>query len=374
MTNARDQPLVGCIGGGQLARMLALAGHRLGVCVRVLDPKPDACAGLVADHVCASYDDALALPGFLHGLDALTYEFESIPVEVVEALEARIIMRPGSRSLRVCQDRLLEKEFFERVGLDVHPWRPIENEAQLGAAVGAIGTPCVLKRRRGGYDGKGQRIIEDESGALKAWEELDRAPCILEAFVPFQRELSLIGARSKNGDTAFWPLVENRHEGGILRASVAPALAVNGEVVERAHDQACVLLHELMHIGVFAIEFFELDGRLYANEAAPRVHNTGHWTIEGSHVSQFEQHLRAVLGLPLGFTEALGHCAMVNMIGQAPSLADATALEGVRAHYYAKPTRPGRKVGHLSTVQPTPADRDDALARMMILAGAGRSA
>jgi 5-(carboxyamino)imidazole ribonucleotide synthase len=272
MTPAPDFT-VGCLGGGQLARMMALAGRRMNIAVRVFDPDPDACAQHVAEHVCAAWDDAGALERFLDGLDVVTYEFESIPADLCARIEKRALVRPGSLSLRTCQDRLLEKELFERHGIDVHPWRAVENEAQLGAAIGAVGLPAVLKRRTGGYDGKGQRVIREEHEAMGAWEELGRAPCLLEAFVPFERELSLVGARSLAGETAFYPLVENRHASGILRATIAPAIGVPEGVDRAARAHARDLLEGLGHVGVFTIEFFEHGGALLANECAPRVHN-----------------------------------------------------------------------------------------------------
>ncbi|MEM1424031.1 MAG: ATP-grasp domain-containing protein, partial [Planctomycetota bacterium] len=305
------------------------------------------------------------------GLDAFTYEFESIPVGVVRALGDRMTMRPGSASLRVCQDRLLEKRAFGAAGLDIHPWRPVETDKQLVEGVSEVGVPCVLKRRFGGYDGKGQRVIRNEGDALDAWGELGREPCIVEAFVAFERELSVVGARSASGEVAFWPVTQNRHERGILVESVAPAPGVDAAVSERAHGRVEALVGTLGHVGVFAVEFFDCGGVWYANESAPRVHNTGHWTIEGSHTSQFEQHLRAVLGLELGSTLALGHCGMVNLIGAVPPVEALARLRGVRTHAYAKGHKPGRKVGHLTTVMPTAADRDDALEGMREAAGQG---
>ena len=231
----------------------------------------------------------------------------------------------------------------------------------------------MLKRRFGGYDGKGQRVIRQENEALAAWDELGRAPCICEAFVAFERELSVLGARSVMGEVAFWPVTQNTHKDGILVESIAPAPGVSQEAFERATDRASSFVSLLGHVGVFTIEFFDTggaEGTWYANESAPRVHNTGHWTIEGAHTSQFEQHLRAVLGLELGFTESLGHCGMVNLIGDVPDLETLARLHGVSAHVYTKPGRLGRKVGHLTTVMPTPEDRDEAVARMRAAAGA----
>lgn len=371
MTNAR--PIVACLGGGQLARMMALEGARMGVDLRVLDPNPEACARTVCEHILAPFDDDAAIDRLIDGVDAVTYEFESVPASVCERLEAQTTLRPGARSLRVCQDRALEKELFERSGLDVHPWRRVENEAQLGAALGAVGLPCVLKRRTGGYDGRGQRVIRNEADAIGAWEELGRTPCIVEAFVAFRRELSLIGARTQTGDTAFYPVIENVHDDGTLSTSKAPAPSVSEETGHWAREHAHRLLGALDHVGVFTIEFFDDDGVLYANETAPRVHNTGHWTIEGAEISQFELHLRCVLGLPLGSTDAVGFCGMVNCIGAMPPLSSSTHLDGVRLHDYAKAARKGRKLGHLTCVRTSPGERDRALARMRIVAGVGSS-
>jgi 5-(carboxyamino)imidazole ribonucleotide synthase len=318
-------PLVGVIGGGQLGRMLAQAGAPIGVACRFLDPSPDACAGEVGELVVAPYDDPDGLARLADGADAVTYEFENVPVPAARSVHAL----PGVRALEEGQDRLLEKRLFQRLGIPT---------ARFGS-LHDTGVPALVKTRRLGYDGKGQRRA-DEPGPIGDDE-------LAEELLAFDRELSIVAVRGRDGDTRFWPLAENTHRGGILRVSRAPAPDAPQAEAEAI---ATRLLDELGYVGVLALELFEVDGRLLANEYAPRVHNTGHWTIDGAVTSQFENHLRAILGLPLGDTGALAPSVMVNLIGGIPAREELAAIPGLHVNLYGKEPRPGRKVGHLTLV------------------------
>ena len=322
-------PLVGVIGGGQLGRMLAQAGAPLGISCRFLDPAADACAGEVGELVVAAYDDPAGLERLADGADAVTYEFENVPVAAARGVGAL----PGPRALEEGQDRLREKELFRRLGIPT---------ARFGG-LAETGLPALVKTRRLGYDGKGQRRL-DEAGPL-ADDEL------AEELLAFDRELSIVAVRGRDGDTRFWPVAENTHRGGILRVSRAPAADAPQAEAERI---ATLLLDELGYVGVLAVELFDVGGRLLANEFAPRVHNTGHWTIDGAVTSQFENHLRAVLGLPLGDTSSTGEAVMVNLIGGIPGADELARIPGLHVHLYGKEPRPGRKVGHLTLVDADP--------------------
>ncbi len=359
-----DGPIIGCLGGGQLARMLALSARAMGVGFRVWDPNPDACARTVAEHVCAPYDDLAALDRFTDGLEAATYEFENVPAALASAVAQRVPLRPGALALGVCQDRVREKEFFAQAGLDVPAYRSVSSLRELERAIGEIGAPCVLKTRSGGYDGKGQAVIRDANQARDAWASIEGVPAVLEAFVPFERELSLVCVRGSDGSADAYPLCANTHTGGILSRTIAPAPSVAPEVREWAHEHARSLLAALEYVGVLTIEFFEAGGRLLANECAPRVHNSGHWTIEGASTSQFEQHIRAVLGWPLGDTSMRGHAGMLNLVGGLPEPASVLRVGGSSLHRYGKLVRPGRKVGHITAVAATPGERDEALSQL----------
>jgi 5-(carboxyamino)imidazole ribonucleotide synthase len=324
--------------------MLALAGAPLGVRFRFLDPAPEACAGDVGELVVGSYDDPGCLDRLADGADAVTYEFENVPVEAAR----RVGAIPDSTALENGQDRLVEKELFRSLGIPT---------ARFGS-LDETGLPALVKSRRLGYDGKGQRVAETP-GAL-AEDEL------AEEIVPFARELSIVTVRGADGDTRFYPLAENEHRAGILAVSRAPA---SDAPQAEAEAIATTLLDALGYVGVLAVELFEVDGRLLANEFAPRVHNTGHWTFDGAVTSPFENHTRAVLGFPLGSTEALGISVMVNLVGDAPPLDRLLAVPGARVHLYGKAPRPGRKLGHVTLVDP---DEDD-LAGVVALARAAWS-
>ena len=315
--------LVACIGGGQLGRMLGLAGIPLELDFRFLDPSPEAPAGAVGELVVGAFDDELALRRLARGADVVTYEFENVPAAAARAIGAV----PHARALEPLQDRLEEKRLLRRLGI---PTPEFESPQ----------TPALAKTRRLGYDGRGQRLVTsiDELADDELAEEV----------VSFRRELSIVAVRSATGEVAFYPPVENVHRDGILRLSRAPAEAADDAT---AREYASRLLDELGYVGVLALELFELeDGSLLANEVAPRVHNSGHWTIEGARTSQFENHLRAILGLPLGSTETPEPVAMVNLIGTVPPIERMLAIPGAHVHLYGKEPRPARKLGHVTLV------------------------
>jgi 5-(carboxyamino)imidazole ribonucleotide synthase len=340
--------IVGIVGGGQLGRMLALAGIPLGLRFRVLDPAVDAATDAVAERVVGEHDDYAALADFVRGLDMVTYEFENVPVGTTHWLAERVPVHPPPEALEVAQDRLSEKQFFHRVGIPVPEFRAVSSRAELDAARVAVGLPAVLKTRRFGYDGKGQRVVRTAADVEAAWELLGGRQLIWEQFVPFDRELSMLAVRSRDGQTAFYPLVENEHRGGVLVRSRAPAPDVAAKLQRRAECHTTAALAALNYVGMLAIEFFTVGDQLLANEMAPRVHNSGHWTIEGAETSQFENHLRAVVGWPLGSTAAIGHSLMVNLLGAVPDPAAVLAVTGAHLHLYGKSPRPGRKLGHVT--------------------------
>jgi 5-(carboxyamino)imidazole ribonucleotide synthase len=356
---------IGILGGGQLGYMLALAGYPLGLRFRFLDPSPEAPVGRIAQRVTADFDDQTALEKFASGLELVTYEFENVPVAATRFLSERVPVFPPPAALEVAQDRLKEKALFRKLGIATTEFASVHNLKSLDAAVTAIGFPAVLKTSRFGYDGKGQWILRTAADVDKLKDEIadtfakapnmngahashDSAPFILERFISFTRELSILGVRARNGDIVFYPLVQNRHHGGILRLSIAPAPSLAPGLQREAEDIACRILTELDYAGVWAIEFFDYQGRLMVNEMAPRVHNSGHWTIEGAVTSQFENHLRAVLDLPLGSTKVYGFAAMLNLIGETPASAEVLAIPGAHLHLYGKSPRPGRKLGHIT--------------------------
>lgn len=340
---------VGILGGGQLGRMIAMAGHPLGIGCTVLDPSFDPCAAPIAGHVRGEFDqDFLALYELVKKSHVVTYEFENVPVETARWLTDRVPVFPPPRALEVSQERLAEKEFFRNLGIPTPLFAAVDDREDYDRALAAVGIPAVLKTRRFGYDGKGQAVIRSEAEAEAAWQRLGGRPLILEAFVPFDRELSLVSVRSREGSLAFYPLVENLHRDGILHRSIAPAGSLGEELTERAQEYATQVLTELDYVGVLTIEWFQDGPRLLANEMAPRVHNSGHWTIEGAETSQFENHLRAICGLPLGRTDALSPSVMYNFIGTIPPAEEVLSVPRAHYHHYGKPPRPGRKVGHVT--------------------------
>ncbi len=353
--NDRRQPVLGILGGGQLARMLALAAAPLGVRALVVDSAADACAGQVAELVKADWTDYAALEAFAGQVDVVTFDFENVPADTAHWLAKRVAVFPAPRALAVAQDRLAEKTLFRECGLQTPDFKAIDTRAELDEALALIGAPAILKTRRLGYDGKGQFRIRSLADADAAWAALGAQASahglILEAFVPFERELSVIAVRGRHGEFRAWPLTQNWHTDGVLSLSLAPAPDV-GALQDRATELARTLAEKLDYVGVFALELFVKNGELLGNEMAPRVHNSGHWTIEGAVTSQFENHVRAVIGLPLGDTSARGLSAMFNWIGELPD-AD-PVLEAVDAHWhdYGKQPRPGRKVGHATVCAP----------------------
>jgi 5-(carboxyamino)imidazole ribonucleotide synthase len=339
---------IGILGGGQLGYMLALAGYPLGLHFRFLDPSPEAPVGRIAQRVTADYTDEAALEKFASGLELVTYEFENVPVEAARFLAERVPVYPPPAALEAAQDRLAEKDLFRKLGIATTEFVPVSNSRELDDAVKTIGLPAILKTCRMGYDGKGQWILRTAEDVAKAKSEMPAVSLILERFVPFTRELSVLAVRSRTGEIAIYPLVENHHRSGILRLSLAPAPRLEPDIPRAAERAAHRVLESLKYVGVLAIEFFEHQGELLANEMAPRVHNSGHWTIEGAITSQFENHLRAVLGLPLGSTGPAGHCAMLNLIGDLPESAEVLAVPDAHLHLYGKSPRPGRKLGHVT--------------------------
>jgi 5-(carboxyamino)imidazole ribonucleotide synthase len=340
--------IVGILGGGQLGRMLALAAHPLGLRCRFLDPSPDAPAGAVGELVTGAYDEPAVLERFAAGLAVATYEFENVPVAGARHLARLVTVVPPPAALEIAQDRLAEKAFLAKLGIPVAPFWPVDTRGELEAALARLDGRAVLKTRRLGYDGKGQHVLRGPGDADAAWRRLGGVPLILEGFVDFARELSVLATRGRDGDTACYPLIENVHRDGILRASLAPAPGVSATLQAEAARVAHRVLDALDYVGVLAIELFEADGRLFANELAPRVHNSGHWTIEGAETSQFENHLRAVVGWPLGSTAPRGVSVMINLIGTLPDVAAVLAVPDAHLHLYGKAARPGRKLGHVT--------------------------
>ena len=348
---------IGILGGGQLGYMLALAGYPLGLHFRFLDPSPEAPVGRIAHRVTAEFTDEQALEKFAHGLEVVTYEFENVPVQAARFLAERVPVYPPATALEEAQNRLHEKLLFRRLAIPTTEFAEIAKREEFDAAIEQVGLPAVLKTCRLGYDGKGQWLLRTREDVEKARTELPSVPHILEKFVPFTREVSILGVRSVTGETAFYPLVENHHRGSILRLSLAPAPNLSPGLQQIAEDAARKVLESLSYAGVLCIEFFEFDGKLLANEMAPRVHNSGHWSIEGAVTSQFENHLRAILGLPLGSTAATGHSAMVNLIGELPEPEPLLKVPNAHLHLYGKSPRPARKLGHVTV-------RSDKLERL----------
>lgn len=357
---------VGILGAGQLARMLALAGHPLGMRFAFLDPTGDSCAAVLGEHHCGAYDDTALLDRFAAAVDVVTYEFENVPVACVEYLARQRPVWPSAQALHTAQDRLHEKTLFRELGIATPPFQAVNSLEELQQAVTAIGLPAVLKTRRLGYDGKGQAVLRRPEDIAAAWQRIGGVPLILEGFIAFQREVSIIAVRGHDGEIRYYPLAENVHRNGILHLSRSCA----GDTMQgQAEAYIRRLLEKLDYVGVLALELFQDGARLIANEIAPRVHNSGHWTIEGAQTSQFENHLRAVCGLPLGSTAALGHAAMLNFIGTLPPRQTVLALEDTHLHYYGKEERAGRKVGHATVRAADATTLDTRLQRLLDVTG-----
>jgi 5-(carboxyamino)imidazole ribonucleotide synthase len=356
---------VGILGAGQLARMIALAGYPLGLEFIFLDPSADACANSLGEHLHGDYDDLALLAQLTEKADVVTYEFENVPANVAEFLSTHTQVHPSPKALAVAQDRLIEKNFFNQIGIATPAYEAINSLADLQTAMASIGYPAILKSRTQGYDGKGQSVLKSPDDLATAWQTLDGVPAIVEAFVPFQREVSVIAARNIGGEAVFYPLSENVHRGGILRVSRCTS---DDAMQAQAQSYATRLLTALDYVGVLALELFEVNGQLIANEFAPRVHNSGHWTIEGAQTSQFENHLRAIANLPLGQTTAVENAAMVNFIGGLPENADILSIPGAHLHLYGKTPRKGRKVAHVTIHSQTAYQLTELTEKIMIIA------
>jgi 5-(carboxyamino)imidazole ribonucleotide synthase len=341
---------IGVLGAGQLGRMLALAGYPLGHRFRFFDSASDSPAGLLAEQITADYADTSALEKFASGLDVITYEFENVPVETVRYLEKFVPVYPPAIALEKAQDRFVEKSFFCELEIPTPKFTiGFSNGFENGQTDG-IGFPAVLKTRRMGYDGKGQAIINTQADLGNGLGNEQTDELILEEFITFRRELSIIAVRNKSGETRFYPLIENHHKDGILGLSIVNG-NISSELQKQAEEYAELVMNKLNYVGVLTIEFFEKDGQLLANEMAPRVHNSGHWTIEGSITSQFENQVRAVTDAPLGSTNPLGVCGMVNLVGTIPDVEFILKIEGAHLHLYDKEPRAKRKLGHITFVE-----------------------
>lgn len=354
---------VGIVGAGQLGRMMALAGYPLGLDFLFLDHSADTPGGQVAPILCGEFTNQKLLAELARRSDVLTFDWENVSVDSLRKLGRGVRIAPPLRALQASQDRFAEKTLFERLGIPTNAFAAVDSPSDLVRAVKRIGAPGVLKTRRLGYDGKGQRVVRPGDDLEQAFASLGGVPLLYEAFVPFDYEVSVIGARSTRGEIVIYPLNGNVHHEGILRLTRAPF--GTPRLARAAATHLRRVLDHFRYTGVLTIEFFVRGGRLVANEIAPRVHNSGHWTIEGAETSQFENHLRAILGLPLGSTRARGHSAMFNLIGKLPPRGPALAEDGLHWHDYGKSARPGRKVGHCTLIESTAARRDRRVRQLL---------
>lgn len=345
---------LGIVGGGQLGQMMALAGLPLGVQTVLLDPSEDSCGARAGQHICANYTDESSLQALANQCDAITFEFENVPPSAVEQLALARPAFPAANALETARDRWLEKSLFQTLGIATAKLALVDDQDSLAQAVDRIGVPCILKTRTMGYDGKGQKVIKRLSDVENTFSELGDVPCLLESFVDFEYEISCIGVRDQAGQCRFYPIVKNEHRSGILHKSEP---IVRHALQDQAESATGAVMEALNYVGVMAFEFFVRGDTLVANEIAPRVHNSGHWTIEGSACSQFENHVRAVLGLPLGSTESTRPCIMLNVIGRRPDVKSLLSIPGVHWHDYGKAERTGRKVAHITVT----ADSSSAL-------------
>jgi 5-(carboxyamino)imidazole ribonucleotide synthase len=354
---------VGIVGAGQLGRMLALAGYPLGLDFLFLDPAADAPAGRVAPVLHGAFTEVRLLAELSQRSEVLTFDWENISVEALRALKGDTRIAPPIPALATAQDRVSEKKLFERLKIPTTRWLAVGSRAQLTRAMREIGFPAVIKTRRLGYDGKGQAVVRTPEHAEQAWEQLGAAPLLYEELIPFDCEVSIIGARSRRGEVAVYPLNGNVHSEGILRLTRAPFGPSRWQRLAAGYLER-VLTH-FRYTGILTIEFFVRGGKLIANEMAPRVHNSGHWTIEGAVTSQFENHLRAILDLPLGSTRPRGFSAMLNLIGAMPARESLLAQGDLHLHDYGKQPRPGRKLGHCTLVEGSAAARDRRARRLL---------
>jgi 5-(carboxyamino)imidazole ribonucleotide synthase len=351
---------IGILGGGQLGRMLAMAAARLGLRCQVFSPDPDSPAfDVVLNATCAEYADVEALELFAGDVDVITYEFENVPAASAMILAARRPVLPNRTVLETTQDRLAEKDFVRQLGIGTADYADVSSAAALRTAITKVGLPAVLKTRRFGYDGKGQAIIRDGDDPDRIWEDLSTRSAILEAFVPFEREISVIAARNAEGQVECFDVTENKHSDHILKTSHVPAM-IPGALAAQARDIAKRIADALNYIGVLAVEMFVVQGndgpKILVNEIAPRVHNSGHWTLDGASISQFEQHIRAIAGWPLGKPVRHGSVTMTNLIGdEVNDYARWLTVPGATVHLYGKEaSRPGRKMGHVTQVEAAP--------------------
>jgi 5-(carboxyamino)imidazole ribonucleotide synthase len=351
--------------------MLALAGYQLGVEFRFFDPNSGAPVGQIGQLIAADYGDREALERFLEGVDVVTYEFESIPLSTARFVAERAAVFPPLAALETAQDRLLEKTLFQELDIPTPAFAAVDSIADLRSAAARIGLPAVLKTRRMGYDGKGQAVVESASSLDDSWKKLGGVPLLLEQFVSFQHEMSVIGVRDRSGREVFYPLIENLHREGVLRRSIAPAPSATPEMSALAIEYCRRIMDRLEYVGVLALELFSVDGKLLANEMAPRVHNSGHWTIEGAETSQFENHLRAIMALPLGATTAKGTSLMLNILGHIPPVESVLAVEGAHLHLYGKAPTEKRKVGHVTLVAPSAAAIERRVGELLGALGLG---
>lgn len=350
---------VGIIGAGQLGQMLGFAGRDIGIACRYVDPSDAPPAADAGEVIRRAFDDAGALDELARTCDVITYEFENVPVEALLGIAGDVPVFPPPDALRLAQDRLTEKRLFDELQIPLPRYRAVDSLDDLHAAANAIGLPLVLKTRRFGYDGKGQFVVKTTDDIDAAWQELAGAALIAEEWLDFDYEVSAIGVRATGGETALYPLTRNEHAAGILRRSRAPVDAPDLEAKAQAYMQS--LLARLDYVGVLALELFVVGDRLLANEFAPRVHNSGHWTIEGAETSQFENHLRAITNRPLGPTACRGHAGMLNLIGEIPEAAENLQIAGCWLHDYGKSPREGRKLGHITVVADSARERDQRL-------------
>jgi 5-(carboxyamino)imidazole ribonucleotide synthase len=359
---------VGILGGGQLARMMAQAGSSLGISFMFLCPDSHACAAPYGEHLCAPFDDKRAQERLSKWADVVTYEFENIPLSLVESFQQQIPLHPASSVLSVARDRLPEKLLFRTLGIHTAKFASVDSLEKLINTLEDFSLPAILKNRTQGYDGKGQALLRKESDLSAAWKEVGKFPCIVESMVAFTRELSIIAARNQKGNMVFYPVSENHHRDGILRLSISrqhDPMQIRAEAIIRS------IMDNLGYVGVMALELFQVGDQLFANEIAPRVHNSGHWTIEAAETSQFENHLRAICGLPLGNTSLVQTTAMVNLIGRLPVEAEIRNIPGSSTHFYGKVERPRRKVGHVTLINSdcSPEEFELRLAALLQMAG-----
>jgi 5-(carboxyamino)imidazole ribonucleotide synthase len=354
---------VGIVGAGQLGRMMALAGYPLGLRCLFLDRSPDAPGAQVAPILLGELEDAARLLELASRSDVVTFDWENISSKALAPLEKITTIRPPREALEVSQDRLQEKALFKTLKIPVAAHAAVDDKNDLLKATAKLGASGILKTRRLGYDGKGQCVIRRSADMDGAWDRMGGAGLIYEQFQKFSREVSIIGARSADGEIVYYPLSANTHAGGILRYSVAPY--GNAALEKTARRYLKKIMEALDYVGVLTIEFFVVGGRLVANEMAPRVHNSGHWTIEGCVTSQFENHLRAICNLPLGSTRTVGHAAMVNFLGEMPDSSQLLTVEGLAFHDYGKEPRPGRKLGHCTILRRSAKERNLALAQVL---------